>query len=247
MILKRVNSVRRAPHTSSTALPRQTLVSTAVESLRRKILRGEFRENETLNQVAIAREYAISRIPLREAMRQLEAEGLLLFQPGKGAVVPSLSSVEIAQVVDLRAMLEPDLLAKAIPRQTIADLEEASGILDQFEVAFRDGVVASWGELNWRFHSTLYAPSQCALTMGFVQSLHHLNQRYARIQIALTKWEKRATKEHRAILAACRRKDKRKAATLLRDHIVTAGQALIQLLEEQRGARGGMEVSPVWR
>lgn len=239
--------MKRFFHDAGTALPRQTLASSAVDSLRKRILRGEFQENETLNQVAIAREYAISRIPLREAMRQLEAEGLLLFQPGKGAVVPGLSSVEIAEVVDLRAMLEPDLLAKAIPRQTSADLEAASGILDQFEDAFRDSAVASWGELNWRFHSALYAPSQCALTMGFVQSLHHLNQRYARIQIALTKWEKRAAKEHRAILAACRRKDKRKAATLLRAHILTAGQALIQLLETQRGTRENLEVSSAWR
>lgn len=63
--------------TAPSALPRQTLVSTAVDALRRRIISGEFRNGESLNQVAIAWEYAISRIPLREAMGQLEVEGLL--------------------------------------------------------------------------------------------------------------------------------------------------------------------------
>ena len=224
----------RSKAPASTALPRQSLVAVVVEALRRRVLSGEFAEGEPLNQVAIAREYAISRIPLREAMRQLEAEGLLIFQPGKGAVVSSLSLDEITEVVELRAKLEPELLAKAIPHLTQEDFEEASGILDQFDVALKKGDVATWGEFNWRFHSTLYAASGCTLAMGIVQSLHQLNQRYARMQIALTKWQDRAAREHRAILLASRRKDRQKAARLLRDHIVSAGDSLVRFLEKQR-------------
>src|ERR1700753_3173187 len=104
--------VRNAP----TALPRQALVSTAVDALRQRIIGGEFEEGKSLNQVTIAREYEMSRIPLREAMRQLEAEGLLVFRPGKGAVVSGLSIEEIGEVIELRAKIEPDLLSKAIPR-----------------------------------------------------------------------------------------------------------------------------------
>jgi DNA-binding GntR family transcriptional regulator len=227
----RTTSVARTP------LPRQTLVGTAVEALRKRILSGELAEGAALNQVAIAREYAISRIPLREAMRQLEAEGLLFFQPGKGAVVSGLSLDEFAELVELRARLEPELLAKAIPRLTGNDFDEASGILDQFETALKEGDVATWGEFNWRFHSTLYAPSGCSVTMGIVESLHRLNQRYARMQISLTKWQQRAAREHRAILAAARRGDKQKAARLLKEHVLIAGEALVRFLEEQRGQK----------
>ena len=240
MKLQRPILIRNNPLPVPSALPRQTLVGTAVEALRERILSGEFRDNEPLNQVAIAREYAISRIPLREAMRQLEAEGLLTFQPGKGAVISSLSLNEIAEVIELRAKLEPDLLAKAIPHLTAADFEEASGILDEFETALRNGDVANWGELNWRFHSTLYAASGCTMTMGIVQGLHHLNQRYARLQISLTKWEQRAAREHRAMLALCRRREKRKVVQMLREHIMTAGQALIHVLAERRGAKSNI-------
>ena len=222
------------------ALPRQTLVSTATEALRKRILFGEFREGEPLNQVAIAREYAISRIPLREAMRQLEAEGLLYFQPGKGAVVSGLSVDEIAEVVDLRARLEPELLTSAIPHLTAEHFEEAREILDQFEIALKRGDVATWGEFNWRFHSTLYAPSGCAVTMGIVEGLHRLNQRYARMQISFTKWQQRAAREHRAILTAAARRDKPFAARLLKNHIVVAGDALVRFLSEHRASSGSV-------
>jgi DNA-binding GntR family transcriptional regulator len=222
-----------------TALPRQTLVATAVEALRKRILAGDLAEGEALNQVMIAREYAISRIPLREAMRQLEAEGLLFFQPGKGAVVSALSLEEFNEVVELRARLEPELLVKAIPRSTADDFDEASGILEQFEIALKNGDIAMWGEFNWRFHSTLYAPSRSAVTMGIVERLHRLNQRYARMQISLTKWQQRAAREHRAILVSARRRDKQKATRLLKDHILVAGEALVRFLEEHRGKTHG--------
>lgn len=220
--------------TAPSALPRQTLVSTAVDALRRRIISGEFREGESLNQVAIAREYAISRIPLREAMRQLEVEGLLVFQPGKGAVVSELSLNEIGEVIDLRAKIEPDLLSRAIADLTIADLDEANQILEEYETSLKKGEVEAWGKYNWRFHSTLYAPSSRAITMGILQNLHHLNERYAKVQISITHWEKRAAQEHREILEACRKRDRRNAATLLRRHILTAGEALLRFLEEQR-------------
>ena len=222
------------------ALPRQTLVATAVDALRRRIISGEFQDGESLNQVMIAREYAISRIPLREAMRQLEAEGLLVFQPGKGAVVSSLSLDEIGEVIDLRAKIEPDLLSKAIPHLTADDLERAKGILNEYETAFTKIEVATWGEFNWRFHSTLYAPSGCVIAMGILQNLHHLNERYARVQISITHWEQRAAQEHRGILAACRKRDRRKATMLLKDHINSAGHALLGVLEEQRNAKNKM-------
>lgn len=225
------------PPSAPAALPRHTLVGTAVNALRQRIIDGEFQEGESLNQVTIAREYAISRIPLREAMRQLEAEGLLVFEPGKGAVVSSLSLNEVREVIDLRAKIEPDLLAKSIPLLTSADLEQTNGILDEYENAFKRGDIATWGEFNWRFHSTLYAPSACRITMGILQNLHHLNERYARIQISVTHWEQRAKREHRAILAACRTRQVRAATSLLRKHIVAAGEALVLLLEQQRAAK----------
>jgi DNA-binding GntR family transcriptional regulator len=224
-----------SPHASTSGLERPaSLVETVVQALRQRILSGDLAEGALLNQVALAREYAISRIPLREACRQLEAEGLLVYQSGKGAVVSSLSLAEIIEVVELRAKLEPDLLQKAIPRLTKEDWERASEVLEQFEAALESRAVETWGDFNLKFHSLLYGPSDRPLALGFVQNLHRLNQRYARMQIALTKWEQRAAREHRMLLALSRRKESAKAVQLLKEHINSAGAALIDFLQSHR-------------
>ena len=216
-------------------LQRQTLAGMTVDALRERILRGRFRAGEPLRQDALADELGVSRIPVREALRQLEAEGLVTFSPHRGAVVSTLSREEIAELFELRAEIETDLLRRAIPHLTREQLDRARDVLDAYERALRTGEVPAWGALNWQFHSTLFAPAGRTLTMGVAQKLHHHSDRYLRMQLALTHGESRANVEHRAILAAVRRKDVRRACQLLREHILGAGQALLGFLDEQQG------------
>lgn len=218
-------------------IPRQTMTSMAVESLRERILRGQFAEGEPLRQDALADELGVSRIPIREALRQLDAEGLVTFSPHRGAVVSTLSLSEIEELFELRADIEGRLLRRAIPLMTPDDLARAKDILDAYEVAFRSGEVAAWGALNWQFHSTLYAPAGRHFTMSVIHKLHQHSDRYLRMQLALTHGETRATDEHRAIYNAVRRREVAKACQLMRDHILGAGELLVTFLEAQRAAR----------
>src|SRR5437660_12006142 len=87
-------------------IQRQTIASMTVEALRGRILRGDYPEGEPLRQDALADELGVSRIPVREALRQLEAEGLVTFSPHRGAVVSSLSLEEIEELFELRADIE---------------------------------------------------------------------------------------------------------------------------------------------
>jgi DNA-binding GntR family transcriptional regulator len=206
-----------------------------LEALRERILHGEYPEGEPLRQDAIAAELGVSRIPVREALRQLEAEGLVTFSPHRGAVVSTMSLQEIAELFELRAEIESDLVRRATPHMTPADHARAKEILQAYEIALRGGEVAKWGELNWRFHSTLYAPSARRFTMSMVSKLHQQSDRYLRMQLALTHGETRAKEEHRAIAAAVKRSDVRLAAKLMREHILGAGGALLTFLEQQRG------------
>src|SRR5690606_29038054 len=100
------------------AMQRKTVVEMAVEILRDKILHGDYREGSPLRQDALAAELGVSRIPVREALRQLEVEGLVTFSPHLGAVVSSLSLNEIEELFDLRALLESELLRQAVKRMT---------------------------------------------------------------------------------------------------------------------------------
>ena len=88
--------------------------------------------------------------------------------------------------------------------------------------------------MNWQFHSTLLAPADRPFTLSAAQKLHQQCDRYLRMQLALTHGELRANAEHRAILAAVRKKDARRAADLLREHILGAGRALRRFLEQER-------------
>ena len=107
-------------------------------------------------------------------------------------------------------------------------------VLDRYAVALRTGDVSQWGELNWQFHSTLYAPSERKVTLGIVHRLHQQSDRYLRMQLALTHGETRANDEHRAIAAAARARDVKKATSLMRAHIAGAGRSLLAFLRESR-------------
>jgi DNA-binding GntR family transcriptional regulator len=138
---------------------RQSLSAAVVERLRDKILSGELREGEQLRQDAIATEFQISRIPVREALSHLAAEGLITIVANRGAVVSALSPDEIMQMFETRAVLECYMLRHAIPNMKPEDFQSAEDILVQYEESLeKDSEVKSWGQWNWSFHSALYAP-----------------------------------------------------------------------------------------
>ena len=216
---------------------RQTLTGMTADAIRERILRGRYPEGEPLRQDAIGAELGVSRIPVREALRQLEAEGLVTFNPHRGAVVSTLSLKQIQELFELRAEIEGDLIQRAVPNMTAEDHARAAEILDAYEVALHAGQVTVWGALNWQFHSTLYAPADRELTMSIVNKLHQHSDRYLRMQLALTHGESRARHEHRAIAAAARKRDAAKASAVLRDHILGAGRSLVSFIERERAQR----------
>jgi len=206
--------------------PRQTLTSTAIDTLRQRILSGEWAAGTQLRQVALSRELGISRVPLREALRQLEAEGLVSISDHRGAVVSQLSLTEVVELLRVRVLLECDVLLDAIPRQTQADLDEAEALLARFEVALKNKDVNTWGVLNAQYHLALYRAAERPQTLALIEQLHNRTDRYTRMQILLTDFSDRAHREHTELLALCRRKDAVSAAAFLRQHIIHAEEAL---------------------
>src|SRR6478752_7361428 len=141
---------RYAPSGVRVSVPirRQTVASMTVEALRERILRGDFPDGEPLRQDALADELGVSRIPVREALRQLEAEGLVSFSPHRGAVVSTLSLEEIEELFELRADIECELLRRAIPNTGAEHLTRANDLLDEFDAALADRESERWGPLN---------------------------------------------------------------------------------------------------
>ena len=168
-------------------IKRQTLTSAVTESLRRRILSGEFADGQQLRQEALSNEYGVSRVPVREALRQLEAEGLIQIIDHKGALVSKLSLEDVLELLEVRAMLEGSLLKAAIPCQTQADHDAAQQTLREFEAALHNNDVRHWGEINSRFHLALYRAAKRPNTLALIEQLHNKTDRYTRMQILFTR------------------------------------------------------------
>jgi len=228
--------------TSESAIPRQSLTSAVADKLRDQIIRGEISEGTQLRQDAIATQYRVSRIPVREALRQLDAEGLITIVPNRGAVVPALSPDDIEELFSIRALLEPEILKRSIPHLTESDFSEAERVLRTYVSELRrDDHVSAWGRLNWQFHSILYSRGNQPRSMAIIRNVNNSGERYTRLQLYLTHGIKRANEEHHQILQLCRQRDITAACKLLREHIEYAGQSLKQALNERKEATQAAE------
>src|SRR5690348_12414979 len=217
------------------AIPRQSLTSAVADKLREQIIRGELAEGALLRQDAIATQYRVSRIPVREALRQLDAEGLIAIVPNRGAVVPALSPDDVEELFLIRALLEPEVLKLSIPRLTEEDLSEAASILRKYVSELRrEDHLSSWGRLNWQFHSILYSRANQPRFLAIIRNVNNSGERYTRLQLYLTHGMKRANEEHHQILELCRQRNVVDACDLLREHIRHAGHSLKEVLEQKR-------------
>ena len=211
--------------TDKYALP-LTRVEAAVQEIRRRIFDGRFPAGYQLKQEQLAEQFQMSRIPLREAFRQLEAEGLVSIVPHKGAVVSEISLPEIEELFNLRALLECRLLRLSAPRLDAEDFEHLDGILASFSKDLDANRVSKWGEMNTALHMYMYRHCAQPRTLGLVQNLLNQTDRFTRLQIKVMSAQVRTQKEHYALVERCRQGRFDEAVDLLKAHIESAATAL---------------------
>ncbi len=204
------------------------------DALREASLRGIFQEGQSLRQDEIAAQFGVSRIPVREALRQLEAEGLVTLQLNRGATVSALSPAEAQEICEIRSALETTAIQLAIPQLTESDLEKATLILDATN---QTTDAARWATLNWEFHATLYTPANRPRLLTMIKTLHVNIDRYVRLQMEKMNYLEKSQKEHYQLLDACRQRDAKAATKVLKRHIDTAGEELVAYLEQNRSDR----------
>ncbi|QIG52164.1 GntR family transcriptional regulator [Nordella sp. HKS 07] len=211
-----------------------TRATAAADELRRRILEGDYPAGMPLRQAILAEELGISRIPFREALILLEAEGLVQLEAHKGAVVAGFSPEEVEELFEFRALLEPALLEKSAPLLTEADYAELDAILREYSDELRTHNPGRWGALNTELHSLLYRRAGSPRMLATTDQLLKGTDRFARMQLYYTDGRARAEKEHLEIVSECRAGNVKKAAKLLRQHILAAGEALVTLLRERQ-------------
>ena len=200
-------------------------------TLRTAILSGRLPGGTPLRQEDLAAAFGVSRMPVREALRQLEAQALLDFVPHKGAVVTEISAADAADTYAIRMALEPAALTLSIPNLTEVEFTRAADLLQDMDV---EADPSRMGELNRRFHMTLYEAAPHPKLLALTQSQLSSFDRYLRFQLAAKGREHLSQEEHRAMLAAARERDCTRAAEILRSHLATAA-ATIAAFFKNRG------------
>lgn len=188
-------------------------------TLRTAILTGRLAGGTPLRQEDLAAAFGVSRMPIREALRQLEAQALIDFVPHKGALVTEISASDAADIYAIRLALEPAVFERSIPHLTDADFARAHHLIAEMDA---EDDPARMGDLNRRFHMTLYGaagrPKLIALTETHLASF----DRYLRFQLAAKGRSHLSQADHREMLDAARRGDAEGAIRALRQHIETA-------------------------
>ena len=197
--------------------------------LREDIIAGRFRSGEALRQERLAELYQASRMPVRDALRILEGEGLVTLQRNRGAVVSALDPLEFREIYEMRAALEVLALRLAIPDLTNRQLDEAEAIQAEAEA----GDTRRFGALNKAFHHRLYKACSRPRLLSQIAVLNEIADRYLRVAAVRLDYAERSHREHRVLLEACRRRDEAAATSCLKEHIEAAGQSLFSVLEDQ--------------
>ncbi|MEP9352968.1 GntR family transcriptional regulator [Xanthobacter sp. KR7-65] len=232
------------PGIQKSGLKHRTLSAAILDQLRQAILEGTHPAGTQLRQDALADAYGVSRIPVREALFQLEAEGLVRIVPQKGAIVSDLSIEEIDDVFELRRIMEPRLLARAAPAFAAEDFARLDAIHARFTEAARVHDVSQWGILNADFHMALYEKATLPRTRQIVASLLQTSDRYTRLQLSSAEAMARAQREHAELIALCRAGAVEEACRFLDRHIATVHADLLRVIEPRAGRAGGVAASP---
>jgi DNA-binding GntR family transcriptional regulator len=205
--------------------PPNTLVA---EAIREDVLRGELPPGTPLIQENLSARYGVSRIPIREALVRLEADGLAQQEGKRGLVVAPLRADEAEDLWMMRARLEPLALEMAFPFLTKSVLGEAEDLIDGAEHLGNDP--AKLSHVNWLFHRTLYERGNRQRLLVTLEALHLQADRYMRFQYDVMNHSPNSRAEHMAILDAIRARDLECACLGLMRHIEDAGRELVATL-----------------
>lgn len=193
------------------------------QKLREDILSGVYEPREELREISIGEEMGVSRTPVREALRQLELEGLVTIVPNRGAYVTGISSKDVRDIYHVRSMLEGMCARWATEHITEAQIEEMEEIvlLSEFHLTKKgDSNMAQVSELDGKFHKVLYEASNSRILEHVLSDFHKYVQMARRQSVKTKDRARKSIAEHKEILEAIKSRDKDLAETLANRHIM---------------------------
>ena len=219
----------------SAALPAPSLAEIAYQQVKEAILRGELAAGQPLGQEELAARIGTSRVPLREALQRLDAEGLVVLRPRRGYIVTSLDPDEIRDIFDIRMLLEERagyIATLNATSQDIAAVEELLFAMEGMKVRSAADAML-FVERNRAFHTRLYAPSNRLQLCRLMNVLRANVERYIRIGAQIAGNLRRVGFEHQQIFNAYKRRDAQTVGRLCREHCAATCERLIERLARE--------------
>ena len=207
-------------------------------TLRKAILKGELKPGERLMEIALAERLGVSRTPVREAMRKLELEGLVVMIPRRGAQgVANITEKDLNDVLEVRMALENLSIENACKKMTEEQLAELKKAAKVFEATMEDGNLVKLAEADVAFHEVIYQSSD---NRRLNQVLNNLREQIYRYRVEYLKEEetrKLLVKEHDEIYEAIRNRDVKTAQEISYQHIENQREAIIRSIREENDSR----------
>ncbi len=204
------------------------------ESLREAIIQGRLKPGERLMEMQLADDLGVSRTPVREAIRKLELEGLVVMIPRKGAYVSGISIREIADIFEVRAALEALAAGLAAERITDGELEELERTLVHISEGSDRRDINAIVETDANFHDIIYRACRNDRLVQIITHLKEQIQRFRTTSLSQPGRSRDALSEHRAIVEAISDRNAEQARALAREHIENAEQSLLNAMREAK-------------
>ena len=188
-------------------------------TLRQAILRGELQPGERLLEIHLADKLGVSRTPIREAIRKLELEGLVLMIPRKGAVVAEITEKSLRDVLEVRRALEELAMKLACEKILDEEIEELKAAAKEFENALKTGDVTVYAEADVKFHDIIYRTTD---NQRLIQLLYNLREQMYRYRVEYLKREdshETLLAEHQYIIETLEKRDAKEAVKAVCEHI----------------------------
>jgi DNA-binding GntR family transcriptional regulator len=202
-------------------------------AMREAIVKGELKPGERLMEVQLAEEMGVSRTPVREAIRKLELEGLVVMVPRKGAYVAGLTLKDAANVFEIRGSLEGLAAALAAERITEEEINDLDRVLEDIAKAGEKGDVDTIIKKDMEFHQKLFSATRNERLAQIISNLKEQIDRFRIKSFTNPKRLKSVILEHKKILDAIKNGDAENAEKLARDHIYESEYNVMNVLRKQ--------------
>lgn len=202
-------------------------------TLRRAILKGELEPGERLMEIALANKLGVSRTPIREAIRKLELEGLVVMIPRKGAEVARITEKDLRDVLEVRTSLEKLAIELACDRVTEDDINDLKLACKDFEESFSKDDLTTIAEKDVAFHDIIFRATKNARLIQILNNLREQMYRYRLEYLKDTQSHNRLVEEHQKIVDAIIDKNKEEAVRLIQEHIYIQELTVIKKIQEQ--------------